>query len=1043
VNERTSRLFALVALSFALIAGRLAVVQLGQHEVWAEQAARLVHRGIVVPYERGEIRFAGGEVAARDVEAYQLAFRYRPFRREHPLGQVAHARAALELRAVTLREAERNLERWGRELVGLSPAAIAAFGRGEALVTASLAVPATAAPRDEARRSRASDLRFYVRRLLAASEAEDGAVARRAQDEPETSYLALLASERGVPEEALARELAARWEASLEHLAYLAAEIELDGEPEEPGEAVGGASPYDRLLEALEESRTAVEGAAASALFEAAAGFPAGRVAPETLLASFDLEELRVILSWDRRDLGDWARRARADWIASWRDGYALPRLCAELTLDPAIPPDADRIVSTLASLFGSEADLERALRGAPVDWRELEELAGLRELGDLFRAEAPDDLVGPVLPWQTEVLRASAAPAPWSLLDDVRLRAGASAYAGTWADAWRESVASNRSAARDARFALAREMVDGWEAAYQEALAAVLDRVMRAAQPDEFGPRGGLRFRRGRLERLEERVAYTLKDYGDRERVLDSDPSYDVVFLLTRFPERYQGFEANDARHRERVVLSSDEHPLAERLLGFVSRADVRAMQRQREDERRLRELKSTPVRTPAQEDELAALIERVLLPEEVGGVAGIEGFFDPELRGHNGYREIRGQADVREEHVERHAQDGDDVTLTLDAALQRACERVINHPTQPFDDPKHDAAWYRAPVGAIVLITPDGDVLAAASAPLASDGERRLVDGVPAVERTLRRPTFQPPGSVFKPFVAAWALDHGHDPRAMVDCTVMADGRAGYVDVRCWRRYGHGPVDLRDALKGSCNAYFAHLGEGLTLGDLDGVADAFGFGEPTGVATPPGSLAQPGPRNVRLEDASSYLFQRELSDAERRRAGNGLAVVEATPMQVARAFAGLATGLLPELRMVSAVGDAPVPRAAPRRVPISDGALVQVRAALLAVTNEPDGTAADALNAGKLGFTLAAKTGSADLVGRSLRGSNDRGRKHTWVAGWAPFDAPRFVAVVFVHDTDATSSHGAVYVAQEILVQPEVRAWLAAQGMALEEPQ
>jgi cell division protein FtsI/penicillin-binding protein 2 len=88
-------------------------------------------------------------------------------------------------------------------------------------------------------------------------------------------------------------------------------------------------------------------------------------------------------------------------------------------------------------------------------------------------------------------------------------------------------------------------------------------------------------------------------------------------------------------------------------------------------------------------------------------------------------------------------------------------------------------------------------------------------------------------------------------------------------------------------------------------------------------------------------------------------------------------------------------------------------------------------------------VGVAIAAKTGSADITSRDTRNDDARNivRKHTWIAGWVPADEPRLVFVVFVHDTMTTSSHGAVYVAQALLIQPEVRAWLTARGVALEE--
>ena len=139
----------------------------------------------------------------------------------------------------------------------------------------------------------------------------------------------------------------------------------------------------------------------------------------------------------------------------------------------------------------------------------------------------------------------------------------------------------------------------------------------------------------------------------------------------------------------------------------------------------------------------------------------------------------------------------------------------------------------------------------------------------------------------------------------------------------------------------------------------------------------------------------------------------------------------------------MIAAVSLAPalmakLPRAKPRPVPVSARSLDAVRASLLRVTQDVSGTAYRALNSSELGFALAAKTGSADLFGRAARDEDGRVRKHAWVAAYAPPEDPAFALVVFVHDTTATSSHGAVYVAREFLDQPEVRAFLAAAGVA-----
>lgn len=1038
---RIRGLLVVIGLCAVVILARLAQIQVLQHRVWAAEAARIGHSGEVLPFRRGSILDAGGRVLATDVDAYHLVFSYRAFRRNHPLGQVAHARSALAMRAVSLDETWRSLIVWGDELVRLTPADVEAFSEGGALATPTLTIGET---EDEPRRRRASDVRFYVRGLLGASNREWNAVDDLAEEGgEERSYLDLLAEVRDRDPERLGREVARNWQQAMEHLAFLARRVDLGAQ--EAAGVLDDTTLLALLVGELEEARRDVEDAVASSLFEEATGFPVGRIASDTLVSGFDLEPIRLQLAWSQADLAAWAVRARSKWLGDWRDGYALPRLLAQMTLDPAHPPGPDDVLSHLAALFAGELDLERALDGAPTDWRELTALAVLPGLEDALRADAPEDLDlggAVVLPFRDERLRSWVVdPAQrWSLLERARADGGAGVDRTSDAAAWRGAMGRS-AAAREDLARLADELVGGWEEIFQASLRSALESIRAAADPeDELDPQGRLRLRSGAFERASERARYIQRDYGGRQKLLDDRPDYDVVYLLTRYPERYPGFGALQVRRRVRPVLPGDARPLAEGLVGSVGSFGVRDMQGQRADERRLRYLRGKPTRSEEEERELVELVASVRLPDEARGVAGVEGFWDPELRGTNGYREHLGTEDVVGENktvvpvVE--AVDGADVTLTLVAEVQRAAERTIQNPEPRWDDKDLDVDWFANPVGAIVVMTVEGDVIAAASAP---------AEGPDAFERTLRRPTFNPPGSVFKPFVAAWALDRlGLDPHVTVDCVPMPEGHAGYEGVRCWRRAGHGTVDLDAALVGSCNSYFAWLGSTYGTSDFRALADAFGFGQGTGVRTPPRTLegdalveASLRPRLGLAEDPTSSLFQRELNLQQLLRAGNGLSVVEATPMQVARATAGLASGELPSARLVAAVGDQPLLAQPSRPVPVSRASLERVRASLAAVTGERRGTAWGALNPDQLGFAIAAKTGSADLQSRRTRdGQPVRVRKHTWVAGWLPVDRPEVVFVVFLNDTSSTSSHGAVYVAHQLLTQPELQDWLVERG-------
>ena len=403
-----------------------------------------------------------------------------------------------------------------------------------------------------------------------------------------------------------------------------------------------------------------------------------------------------------------------------------------------------------------------------------------------------------------------------------------------------------------------------------------------------------------GGLEIAPEDLRDVLRDYGDRTIGLDPRPSYEVVYLLTRQPEEFAGFRAVDARLRVRPSLdlggavAASARP-AEEIVGDVSAVGVDQIQRQRRLENRLRELRGRR-RTEEETRELAELVGEVLLTSEAHGVSGIEGEWDDVLRGKNGYREHLGLADVygrgRTSAVLSTRVDGTDVRLSIDMALQSEVERMLEEPEYDPSDPLVDRSWFAEPVGAIVVLDREGRVVVAASVPngyTEVDASGRDVfderaDRSVRMDRTLRKPAFQPPGSVFKPFVAAWALEHlGLDPRTTVECR-RDGGPPHYGGVRCWNAAGHGTVDLGLALKGSCNCYFAWLGERFpSAATWHEMARAFGFGEPTGVRRPDAE----GPNEQHPEDDEETVLNAER-DKRLHRSVSCAAVGELTPNEL-----------------------------------------------------------------------------------------------------------------------------------------------------------
>ncbi len=1030
--RRIAPLIALVALGAVALVLRLYQLQIHEHSTWSAEAAGLVRSGAIRPYTRGAILDRAGRVLRSDRTSFRLEFVYREFRRRHPLGIVAHARAALRGVAGSLEEAWGQLEPWAEALLALSPEQLDAFARGAPLEAPALRVPACDTPELEARPSRRADARFYLTALLELSREERRELTRLARERPELSWLELGAAARKVTPERVRTELFERLRVArtdLEALALLLASERAANETSAAAEAPAADSATERLVWELDQHRERVDDSSASALFREAAGFGVHRIEPQILLEHVDLSWVCARLGWDLARAAQWLEREREDYRRLLASG--LPeRLAAQVELDARRPDAPLLLVERWLAPFASVDDLADALAARePLQVVVRDELSAFVEFDERdFEASAPrvafEEALGALAP---------DAAFDWSVV--ARLELGPNAHSEELAAAAREwSEAFDGRFEREFVRARSAGVLARWEQELQSAVLAVLSASAPGAPGEVSAPRRWP-VRAERLEKVDELARFVLKDQGNRPRAVLTRPSYALTHLLTRHRDRFAGFVVADT-HERTARLGRDGEPIARALIGAVGAPTYQEELAARELRDEFRSLARKGVRAQEDAQELAWLAHTLTRPDELRGRGGIEGYFDRELSGRNGYRETRGLQDLIDGSFELDVPpvDGLDLTLTLDLDLQEAAAECLAAPEGPPDPPSADYAWLARPTGAIVLMRVDGSVLAAASHPTRPRGE----DGRASVadepwERTLRKPGFQPPGSSFKPFVAAWALDQlaGTDPRRLLECAMLPDGRgAGYVDVRCNVRHGHGAVDLRDALKRSCNSYFAMLGERFETDDWRALAAEFGFGEPSGVRAL-------GRRPGLSEDSVPRLFERELVGREPRLAGNGLAVVELTPMQLARATAGLATGWLPQARLVERIG-ANVLEPSARELSLSPAALDFVREAMEACANEAGGSAHEALSEAELGWRLAAKTGSADISTERVETADgqSRVRKHTWLIGYFPAHEPRYVVVVFCHDTLQTASHSSIWLARQFLRTKAVREFVASEA-------
>jgi penicillin-binding protein 2 len=406
---------------------------------------------------------------------------------------------------------------------------------------------------------------------------------------------------------------------------------------------------------------------------------------------------------------------------------------------------------------------------------------------------------------------------------------------------------------------------------------------------------------------------------------------------------------------------------------------------------------------------------------PGRVGrrGASGVERACDEALAGRPG--ETRIEVDSAGRPVRtlggRQAVPGHDVRLTLDLDVQSVAEQALAQGMAAARDGRTGNASLRAPAGSVVAVdVRDGSVLALASAPTFEPAALagRIPAGVwaalhdPAAHAPLTNRALQglyAPGSTFKPVTALAALGSG----LITPATVVDDRgtyRVGARRLQNAQGRAYGKVDLARALAVSSDVYFYGLGDRLYAGPpataadgpLQAIATRLGFGRPTGIDVGPEASGRvPGPGDRRAAHARSRGSVPDPGwypgDNVNLAIGQGDLLV--TPLQLAGAYAALATGLTPPTPHVVADG-----RAASTRP--SAGLDPAARQAVLAGLHRAVGTGEGTAAAAFAGFPLdrvpvAGKTGTAQVNGKG---------DTSLFAAVAPADNPHYVVVAVVEE-------------------------------------
>jgi len=407
---------------------------------------------------------------------------------------------------------------------------------------------------------------------------------------------------------------------------------------------------------------------------------------------------------------------------------------------------------------------------------------------------------------------------------------------------------------------------------------------------------------------------------------------------------------------------------------------------------------------------------------PNDVLGRTGLEKTWEGVLRGMPGG--VQMEVDVLGRRLEEVAKlpslPGRSLVLTIDRGVQQAAERALAGQSG----------------AAVALDIKTGEILALASIP---GYDPNLLGAAVSAEtwKSLAEDPLHPllnravlgqyaPGSTFKIVMALAGLDSGI---VTPSTTIFCPGYftfAGHT-YRCWKKEGHGTVDLDKALAQSCDVYFYELGLKLGVDLIRQYALRFGLGELTGI-----DLAEEKSGLIPSKEWKRKALKAPWYQGETVPVAIGQGYVTTTPLQLAVMTAAVAnpsgTIMRPHLvkRVVDAQGtpEMEAPAEEMGRLDLKPAHLDAVRKALREVVTH--GTAS---RAEIPGFAVAGKTGTAQVI-RIKRGEDEdeqatprEYRDHALFVAYAPIEAPRYAVAVIVEH----GGHGgttAVPVAKAILL-------------------
>ena len=426
----------------------------------------------------------------------------------------------------------------------------------------------------------------------------------------------------------------------------------------------------------------------------------------------------------------------------------------------------------------------------------------------------------------------------------------------------------------------------------------------------------------------------------------------------------------------------------------------------------------------------------EDIYNQNDIIGKSGIEYVFEKYLKGTDGVKQIDMNVDGTITDVSKEAVSGSDVILTIDSKLQAVTEqaladninKIANHGFSQENNPADAGA-------AVVLNVKTGEVIAMASYPdydpsafvngIDTNTWNYYINGDTKPLENKAISAMYSPGSTYKMVTALAGLETGTiTPKTKINDTGVF--RKYNSSWKCWNRYGHGYLNVSQAIEHSCNYFFYDLGDRLGIDNLAKYSYYLGLGHKTGIEL--------------KGEIDGVLASNEIAKQENRVWNPGETISAAigqsyntfTPLQMAKYVAMIANrGKNLDVTIVKSIINPDgsevsrdeyesyvneklgLQQENVEEMNFKEENIEAILEGMRGVTSESGGTAYSTFR--NFNIEVGGKTGSAQ--------TGVQGKTNAWFVGFAPFDDPEIAIVVFVRN----GGHGSytAEVARDIIAQ------------------